>query len=87
MTFSELYGELITEAKEKYPNVKIIQNYNASHNMAHLSVSEVFEELDMLDYEREEKFKWSDNIGDVITDEVLEHVTEGFNNYMETIKF
>jgi len=83
MTFSQLYNKLVTEAKEKYPNSKVIQNYDTSFNMDYSSVSQTFTEL--VDFERGEEFIWSDDAGNVITDETLKYITEGFTGYMEFI--
>ena len=83
MTFKQLYNKLITEAKEKHPNSELLKYYDISYNIAHLSVSEVFTNLD---YGIEEHFKWRDDIDDMITDEVLIETAEEFRGYIKTVK-
>lgn len=91
MRFKDLYIQLVDEAKVNYPNSEYIQDIDAEYNIGHKAVVELFEPLDMLEWERtndtdESYFQWKQDIFDMLNEDVIEALKVDFKEYFEAVK-
>lgn len=91
ITFKDFYFQLVNEAKEYYVTSEYIQQIDCDYNARHLSVCEIFEPLDLIEWENDEDsesyFKWSDCIYDMLDNDIIDSLKVDFKLYFETVQY